>query len=148
MWIFFFFLMLVKQMKSANCIFSHIFSTQVSPGVQISWKYSRKSMIFLRALPEVPFLAVSHSSRQHHSPWALWGYPHSRALCSCWKSCHKHGPRVTPTFADFRSLNFLSSKHNFSQKAHYISELFSHTRVSLNHLYLKGKEKKSKSGSL
>lgn len=78
---------------------------------------------------------------QHHCPWALWGCPHPRALCSCWKSCQEHGLRVTPTFADFRSLNFLTSTHNISQKAHHVSALFSHTGISLNHLYLKGKEK-------
>lgn len=92
-------------------------------------------------LSAVPFLAVSHSSRQHHSHGPCEDVPIPRALCSCWKPCQEHGLCVTPTFADFRNLNFFSSKHNISQKAHYVSQLLSHTRVSLNHLYLKGKEK-------
>lgn len=127
-------------------LFSSVFSTQESPEVQMSWERQQEITDLSWNTPAAPFLAVSHSSRQHRSP-GLGGDVPSQGSLQLLEVLPQRGLRVTPASAHFRSLNFLTSTHNISQKNHYVSELFSHTRISLNHLYLK-ERKKCKSGSL
>ena len=111
-----------KHKRKCQLYFFPFFSIQVSLEAQISWAKTQEINDLSSRLPEVPFPAVSCSSRQHQSPRALQRRRHPRAPRSHWKSCWEHGFCVTPTFANFRYFNFLASTHNMSRKVHYFSQ--------------------------
>lgn len=109
-------------------------------------KCSRKSQICHRAVQQLPF-QLCPTAAESIIPQGSVGMSHPR-LSAAAGSLASSMAFVSHQILLILGVSISSHPHNISQKNHYVSELFSHTRISLNHLYLKGKEKKYKSGSL